>query len=132
MQEGVARRNVPVNYAGETTLTLGTVGNLVISLEWVCGPMLALLAVSEIALVFFAVAERRLPEATLPFDAFRIRSVDIGTVGNVLIGSAQFLLSSFVTLLAQAVRHEVVASTGTAADFTGVGEAPFVASKSLG
>lgn len=113
-------------------MPLGTVGNVVISLEWVCGPKLALLAVSEMALVFFAVAERRLPEATLPFDAFRIRTVDIGTVGNVHIGSAQFLLSSFVTLLAQAVRHEVVASTGTATDFTGVGEAPFGALKSLG
>ncbi|MBU6290003.1 MAG: MFS transporter [Chloroflexi bacterium] len=118
LKEGVARRNVSIDYAGAGTLTVGVVGILVISLEggrsleWGGGPMLALLAVSAIALVLFAVAERRAPEPILPFDAFRIRAVAIGNVGNVLIGSAQFLLSSFIPLLVQGVRGEGAASTG--------------------
>ena len=118
LKEGVARRNVSIDYAGAATLTVGVVGILVISLEggrsleWGGGPMVTLLVASAVAFVLFAVAERRAPEPILPFDAFRIRAVAIGNVGNVLIGSAQFLLSSFIPLFVQGVRGEGAAATG--------------------
>jgi EmrB/QacA subfamily drug resistance transporter len=118
LKEGVARRNVSIDYAGAATLTVGVVGVLIValeggrSLEWGGAVMLTLLTVSAVALVLFAVAERRATSPILPFEAFRIRAVAIGNVGNVLIGSAQFLLSSFIPLLVQGVRGEGAGATG--------------------
>ena len=118
LNDTVSKREVSIDYAGAATLTVGVVGILLVALEggrslaWGGAPMLTLLAISAASLALFAIVERRAPDPILPFAAFRIRAVAVGNIGNVMIGSAQFMLASFIPLLVQGVRGEGATATG--------------------
>ena len=100
------------------TLTGGAVCILQVALEgdrslaWGGTPMVLLVTVGVVLLVLFGIVERRVVDPILPFGAFRIRAVAVGNAGNVLIGAAQFLLTSFLPLLMQGVRGEGATATG--------------------
>ena len=106
-----------IDYAGAATLTGGVVCILLVALEggrslvWGGTPMILLVTVGVVLLVLFGIVERRAVDPILPFGAFRIRAVAVGNAGNVLIGAAQFLLTSFLPLLIQGVRGEGATAT---------------------
>ena len=118
LREGISRKQVNIDYAGAATLTGGVVCILLVALEggrslvWGGTPMILLVTVGVVLLVLFGIVERRAVDPILPFGAFRIRAVAVGNAGNVLIGAAQFLLTSFLPLLIQGVRGEGATATG--------------------
>ncbi len=118
LREGIARKQVNIDYAGAATLTGGVVCILLVALEggrslaWGGTPMVLLVTVGVALLVLFGIVERRAVDPILPFGAFRIRAVAVGNAGNMLIGAAQFLLTSFLPLLIQGVRGEGATATG--------------------
>lgn len=118
LKESVTRRDVAIDYAGAATLTVGVVCILLValeggqSLEWGGGPMVGLITLGVGSLGIFGVVERRAVDPILPFGSFRIRAVAVGNIGNIMIGAAQFMLTSFMPLLVQGARGEGAAMTG--------------------
>src|SRR5439155_6161082 len=112
LKERRERRQVSVDLAGATTLTLGLVALLLAVLQggtsypWGSWQILGLLALALLFLALFVLAERRAPDPMVPFPAFKIRAVAVSSVGNLLMGVAMFGLTSYVPLFAQGVRGQ--------------------------
>jgi hypothetical protein len=75
--------------------------------------MAGTLATAAVLFVAFAIVERRAPDPVLPFDALTMRPVAVANLGNVVVGFANFLPTTFVPLLVQGVRGGDALATGS-------------------
>jgi MFS family permease len=119
LRERTAPRDLPIDVAGAVTLTGALTCVLVVSLEggrsltWGSGAMAGTLATAAVLFVAFAIVERRAPDPVLPFDALTMRPVAVANLGNVVVGFANFLPTTFVPLLVQGVRGGDALATGS-------------------
>ncbi|HEV2124491.1 MAG TPA: MDR family MFS transporter, partial [Chloroflexota bacterium] len=118
LQERVQRRDSSVDYLGAATLTLGLLALLLAVLEgghafpWLSWQIMGLLAASIALLALFAAVEQRAADPVLPFAAFGIPDVAVSNVGNLLLGTCMYGLTSYVPLFVQGVRGEPATSAG--------------------
>lgn len=119
LRERTSPRELPIDYAGALTLTGALTCVLVVALEggrslpWGSGAMAVTLAGAAVLFGAFALVERRAPDPVLPFDALSLRPVAVGNLGNVVVGFANFLPTTFVPLLVQGARGGDALATGS-------------------
>jgi EmrB/QacA subfamily drug resistance transporter len=95
-----------LDYAGAVTLTAG-IGLLLFGLDGGGAgesPAWPLVALGAIAMVAFAVAQRRTDHPTIPFALLRHRVIGPATAAAFLAGTLMFALNAFLPLYVQGVR----------------------------
>ncbi len=107
--EDVTKAEHRIDYRGAALLTVGT-SLLVLGLleggvrwDWLSAPGIGVLAVAVLALVVFALVERRAAEPVIPPWVFRSRLLNTTNLASLAIGVVLIGLTSYVPLYVQGV-----------------------------
>ncbi len=126
LRERLAPRELPIDYAGAVTLTGALTCVLVVALEggrslpWGSPELAATVMFAGALFAAFVWVERRAADPVLPFDALMLRPVAVANLGNVAVGFAQFMPTTFLPLLVQGARGEDALATGSVLTALGI------------
>lgn len=120
-RDAPASRTARLDYLGAVLLTAG-IGLVLFGLDGGGSPpRWPLVAAGAVALVAFAVAQRRTASPTIPFSLLRHRVIGPATAASFLAGIVMFALSAFLPLSVQGVLRGTSFAAGAVVSASSIG-----------